>query len=89
MLWDNAKPQSVIVKTIGIAVLFDLLRSILEKDAAIRDFYGYISQIREIDYSNNYFQLSGVGKTRLRRVLKYKLGFIGKDDLFPEDITFV
>lgn len=89
LLWDNAKPQSVIVKTIGIAVLFDLLRSILEKDAAIRDFYGYIFQIREIDYSNNYFQLSGVGKTRLRRVLKYKLGFIGKDDLFPEDITFV
>lgn len=89
LLWDNAKPQSVIVKTIGIAVLFDLLKSILEQDATTREFDSYISRICEVDYTNDYFQLSGVGKTRLKRVLKYKLGFIGKDDLYSEDIMFI
>lgn len=89
ILWDNAKPRSVIVKTIGIAVLFDLLKSILEQDATTRVFDSFISRISDVDYTNDYFQLSGVGKTRLRKVLKYKLGFIGKDDLNSEDMMFI
>jgi hypothetical protein len=89
ILWDNAKPQSVILKTIGISVLFDILKLILEQNNTIREFDDYIYQIRDIEYSNSYFQLSGVGKSRLRRVLKYKLGFIGKEELVKDDLVFV
>lgn len=89
ILWDKSTPQSVIVKTIGISVLFELLKTILERNPYQRDFNSYINKIEGLDFSNDYFQLSGVGKTRLRRILKYKLGFIGKDDLEADDLMFV
>ena len=89
ILWDRATAQSVIIKTIGISVLFDLLKNILEKVPSTRVFDSYINSISGVDFSNDYFQLSGVGKTRLRRILKYKLGFIGKDDLEADDLMFV
>lgn len=89
ILWDNASPNSVITKTIGISVLFDILREILGKDVSIRQFDGYIYKIKDVDYSSNYFQLSGIGKTRLRRVLKYKLGFLAESELEEEDFNFI
>lgn len=89
ILWDNASPNNVIIKTIGISVLFDILREILGKDVSIRQFDEYISTIKDVDYSSNYFQLSGIGKTRLRRVLKYKLGFLTRSELEEEDLKFV
>ena len=89
ILWDNASSDSVIIKTIGISVLFDILREILRKNVANKQFGEYISKIKDVDYSNNYFQLSGIGKTRLRRVLKYKLGFIAESELEEEDLKFI
>lgn len=89
ILWDNASPNSVITKTIGISVLFDILREILRKKENIDQFDEFISMIKDIDYGNNYFQLSGIGKTRLRRVLKYKLGFLAESELEEEDFSFI
>lgn len=89
ILWDKASPNNVITKTIGISVLFDILREILGKDEFIGRFDGYISKIKNVDYSSNYFQLSGIGKTRLRRVLKYKLGFLAESELEEEDSNFI
>lgn len=98
LLWESAKPNSVILKTVGISVLFDILKTILEQDLStiiseVEDnrnaFEKYIKAITDIDYSDNYFQLSGLGKTRLKRIMKYKLGFIDKFHLHEEDLPFV
>lgn len=89
ILWDNVSTNSVITKTIGISVLFDVLKEILGKDASIRQFEEYISKIKNIDYNSDYFQISGIGKTRLRRVLKYKLGFLVESELEKEDFDFI
>lgn len=89
MLWNNASQNSVITKTIGISILFDILREILEKDVSIRRFEEYIFKIKDIDYSSDYFQLSGLGKTRLRRILRYKLGFLERSELEEEDFNFI
>jgi DNA phosphorothioation-associated DGQHR protein 1 len=97
LLWEKAKPNSVIVKTIGISVLFDILKMILEKDLQhllnLIDLEGAfeerIKAIKDIDYSNYYFQLSGVGKTRLKRIMKFQLGFIGKESLDENDFQFI
>ena len=76
ILWDNATENSVILKTIGISVLFDILKNIIEK-YDIQDSYDlYINKIRDINYSSNYFALSGGGKTKLKRILKYLQGII-------------
>lgn len=89
IMWDNASPKSVITKTIGISVLFDILREILRKDESIKQFDEFILKIKDVDYCDNYFQLSGTGKTRLRRVLKYKLGFLAESELEEEDFNFI
>ena len=89
ILWDNATENSVILKTIGISVLFDILKNIIEK-YDIQDSYDlYINKIRNINYSSNYFALSGGGKTKLKRILRYQLGFIQKHDLQESDIKFL
>lgn len=89
ILWDNASPNSVITKTIGVSVLFDILREILRENVTIKQFDEYISKIKDVDYSANYFQLSGIGKTRLRRVLKYDLGFLAESELKEDDSKFI
>ena len=88
ILWNNASQQSVIIKTIGISVLFDVLKEILRNNTGTGSFDDYILKIKVVDYENDYFQLSGKGKSRLRRVLKYTLGLIDENSLEENDIDF-
>lgn len=89
ILWDNETSGSVIVKTIGISVLFDVLKTILERDYIQESYDSYIDKIRDVNFSSHYFALSGGGKTKLRRILKFKLGFISESDLLESDIQFL
>lgn len=89
ILWDNASSNSVIVKTIGISVLFDILKEILKKDASIRKFDEYILKLTNIRYEDSYFLPSGKGKTRLRRVMKYNLDLINETELEEEDLDHI
>lgn len=45
ILWNNATKDSVILKTIGISVLFDILRNILEQDGVQESYDSYINKI--------------------------------------------
>jgi DNA phosphorothioation-associated DGQHR protein 1 len=70
-LWERANPDSYILKTIGIQALFDFLKVILQNESNYQniDFKKYFVTVSNIDFSDNYFQASGVGKSRIRRVL--------------------
>lgn len=46
ILWDNATENSIILKTIGISVLFDILKSILENYGIQKSFDLYITIVR-------------------------------------------
>lgn len=89
ILWKEPNKESVIFKTIGISVLFELLKFILKRDNVQQSYYSYIQKIANIDYTSNYFSLSGGGKTKLKRILKYKLGFITKNELEDTDLRFI
>ena len=89
ILWENATNGSVILKTIGISVLFDILKNILEVDGIQESYVSYINKIRDVNYSSHYFALSGGGKTKLRRILKFKLGLLSKDNLQKSDVDFL
>ena len=89
ILWKNASADSVITKTIGISVLFDTLKAIIENEGIQDSFEKYISLISDVDYTSDYFSLSGGGKVKLRRILKYKLGFLTDADLIESDIKFL
>lgn len=89
ILWDNATNDSVILKTIGISVLFDILKSILEVNGIQESYDLYINKIKDVNYSSHYFALSGGGKTKLRRILKFKLGLISESELQESDKEFL
>jgi DGQHR domain protein len=89
ILWDNATSNSVILKTIGISVLFDILKNILETDGIQESYDSYINKIKDVNYSSHYFALSGGGKTKLRRILKFKLGLISESELHKSDLEFL
>lgn len=89
ILWDNATNDSVILKTIGISVLFDMLKNILEVDGIQESYDSYINKIKDVNYSSHYFALSGGGKTKLRRILKFKLELISESELQESDKEFL
>lgn len=89
ILWKNATKDSIITKTIGIAVLFDILKAIIENDGIQNSYEKYIQSISDIDYTSNYFSLSGGGKLTLRRILKFKLGFLPEENLKVSDKRFL
>ena len=88
LLWKEPNKDSVIFKTIGISVLFELLKSIIEQNGIQDSYISYIQSISDIDYTSNYFSLSGIGKTRLRRILKFKMGLIDENKLKEEDLEY-
>ncbi len=69
VLWDETPAGSYIVKTVGVLALFDLLRRILELNPNERSFELYINPFRYADFNDNFFQASGVGRSRIRKVL--------------------
>ncbi len=85
LLWTSAEINSIINKTIGISALFDVLKSLLERDKIISSFDDYIKKLVKIPYADDYFSLTGKGKTRLKRVMKYHLGLITECELQEED----
>lgn len=88
LLWVNAKPESIINKTIGISALFDLLKSILKQDKNCLNFEEYITKITQIPYTDDYYSFSGKGRSRLKRVMKYLAG-LSTDGLKEEDFEHI
>ena len=65
------------------------MRTIIENDGVQDTYESYMNKIKDVDYSSHYFALSGGGKTKLKRILKYKLGFIKESGLQQEDLDFL
>lgn len=82
-LWSNARKKSYINKTIGVLALFDLLKRILQ-DNPNPQFEKYITPLINVDFSDNYFQASGVGRSRIRNLLLYANNMFTNNK--PEDI---
>jgi DNA phosphorothioation-associated DGQHR protein 1 len=66
-IWLKVDNNSYLKKTIGIQVLFDLLKESLKKNKELNS--NIIDSISYVDFSDNYFQASGIGKTRMRNVI--------------------
>jgi len=95
MLWRNTKPRSFIVKTVGIQALFDVLKLILpaaleSKDISKDAFVALFRPALEIDFSDDFFQASGTGRTRIRNTLGRAIGIpgIGPSAKEAEEISY-
>jgi DNA phosphorothioation-associated DGQHR protein 1 len=87
VLWKNASPNSYIIKTVGVQALFDILYELMkefrskhvgaldiEKDLSPSYFTKRLSHAASENWSNNFYQASGLGRLRIKNVLAVKLG---------------
>jgi len=89
VLFNSGKENSYLFKTVGIQALFDLLRNILAKEG-IKESYSfakYITPIRNINFSDNYFQTSDVGRQRIRNLLLFANGLISPNSLKESELN--
>jgi hypothetical protein len=67
VLWKNKTEKSYIKKTIGVQALFLYLKEYLKQNTQLN--VEMLNHASKIDFSDNYFQASGIGKTRIKNVL--------------------
>lgn len=71
ILWNKAESDSYIIKTVGVQALFDLLKRILKEETQFEsiNFAEFLEVFSFVNFSDNYFQASGVGKSRIKRIM--------------------
>lgn len=79
-LWQNLSEKSYIVRTVGLQALFDYLRLILMKESSrtpdITKFAKYLTPSKRFDFSDKFYQASGIGRSRMKNVLAIAGGII-------------
>jgi DNA phosphorothioation-associated DGQHR protein 1 len=90
-LWQKANEKSYIFKTVGVQASFDVLKMILKKENSQYpdriNFNDYFSSIN-IDFSDKFFQASGIGRSRIKNALALSLGLTSIDKIKKTDVPF-
>lgn len=93
LLWShNHYEGSYIFKTVGIQAMFDVLKLILKEnsnsDPDTINFRDYISKVSGVDFSDKFFQASGIGRSRIRNTFGIASGLVQKSKIKKRDIPF-
>lgn len=86
-LWTETYDNSYIIKTVGIQALFDLLKEILKRKEPYENinYKSFLRKFSSVDFSDDYFQASGVGKSRIKKVMFVANDFYSLDRVKKED----
>jgi len=86
------KKGSYLFKTVGIQAQFGILKNILEqnlakdKDISVKYFSDILGNCKEIDFSDNFFTASGLGRLRILNSFLIKLNLKDIEDITnPQD----
>lgn len=80
-LFTSSPHSSFIKKTVGIQALFFVLKAILarqlevDKNISKEYFQEIIQKVNYINFSDNFFTASGIGKSRIQNAISIVLGF--------------
>lgn len=92
-LWHTAVnfDASYLRKTVGVQALFDVLRVCLEdfkteKDISQVKFAAIVKPASRIDFSDQFFQASGLGRTRIKKCILVAGGLMSRDKLHDSDL---
>jgi DNA phosphorothioation-associated DGQHR protein 1 len=91
VLFVSSKDNSFIKKTVGIQALFNVLRFILsdkleiDKNISFDYFKSFLEKFKNVDFSDNFFTASGIGKSRIQNVILIKLGYKKIDEIRKEE----
>jgi DNA phosphorothioation-associated DGQHR protein 1 len=90
--WDIATQKSYINKTVGIQALFDILKLILIKEKSLFpdkiDFNSYLTNSSSINFSDKFFQASGIGRSRIKNTIALSSNLISFDKIKKTDKAF-
>lgn len=91
LLWSKASEKSYINKTVGVQACFDILKLILIKEKSEVpeqiDFEAYLSKAKHIDFSDKFFQASGIGRSRIKNSIGIATELISKNKLKKNDLS--
>jgi hypothetical protein len=94
LFWEHAPAESFIQKTVGVQALFDVFREIAgtmlaNGDMTEQAFVSILKPAANVDFANVHFrEASGSNRTRIRRIIRARLGLIGIDELPQADRPF-
>lgn len=92
LYWQKAPKNSYIIKTVGIQALFDVLKGILKtlniNPEIIIDFKEILKNTENLDFSDRFFQSSGIGRSRIRNSINLKLGTLTIEKIKKVDQSF-
>jgi len=79
LFWISGDP-GYIRKTIGVQALFDVLRQLLpvaleKKNISVEFFSNELKKAQQVNFTDDYFQASGTGRTRIRNVFEVAFGW--------------
>jgi DNA phosphorothioation-associated DGQHR protein 1 len=79
VFWTVAKPESYIIKTVGVQALFDVLRKLaasamLNKDLSVSYFESQLTPAGTLDFSDAPFKVpAGSGRSAIRKAIEQRL----------------
>lgn len=92
LYWQKASKNSYIIKTVGVQALFDVLKGILKSininPESIIDFKEILKDTENLDFSDRFFQSSGIGRSRIRNSINLKLGTLNIEKIKKVDRSF-
>ena len=83
----NSDRNSYIKKTVGIQALFEVLKEILQerldddRNISVDYFEKMVDKFSSINFGDNFFTASGIGKSRMKNLILLSLGFKKLDDI--------
>lgn len=90
--WNGTNVSSYIKKTIGIQALFDILRLLApdfmkNKDVTVKYFVDKLTPAKAINFSDMFFQASGLGRTRVRNAISLACHLIELSAVKAEEVS--
>lgn len=90
MIFKHVPDTSYIKKTVGIQALFGILKEILankleiDKNISIDYFSQFVNKFSKVDFSDNFYTASGLGKSRIQNSILIVLGYKTFSDIKNE-----
>ncbi len=88
ILWKNHRDGDYLIKTVGIQALFEILKEILLREKGTIDFQSIeaffknkLELFKDIDFSDNFFTASGLGKSRIQNTMLLRLNYKSTDKI--------
>jgi hypothetical protein len=92
LYWGQDNAKSYIAKTVGVQAAFDIFKLILIKENSDSpetiEFENYLVNSAGVDFSDKFFQASGIGRSRIKNTIAISAGLVLREKIKKSDLPF-